>query len=406
MRSDQTVKEIRTLRDAPVSARERWIYVAGFNVGRSTVASPRVDREARDIAHLLERGARVAILSHQGRHHDGSAEHLGHVAARLTDLGVPTAYDADATHPVAEARSHTTPAGSAVLFGNTRHHAGEETNDAELAAAFARLGTKVAIGGFSKFHRAHASTVGLLERLPGVLADGVAQEIDRLMPWTGADPDSLGVLVLGGTKQEKTLVGLAELSHSYDLVVPGGAVLNLLLAALGHEIGHSELGVDDPSQKLRLLDAARQALTTCGSRLVLPETVVVAPGADRAGGRRQPVAQPVLPGWRVVDFLVPEQLLDRIARAPRVRALVAGTPCLHSEGHTRASTALLSALAAPHVRALLLGGDTTTELPWSGPTSTGGGSALSLLAHGSTVVLDALEANNRRQDGTEPCPSP
>jgi len=110
-----------------------------------------------------------------------------------------------------------------VVFGNTRDHAGEEANDPELAARFALLGDQVAIGGFSKAHRSHASNVGILKHLPGCAAQSLTREITRLAPWAGTHHDTPSVAVLGGTKPEKTLLGLGCLSRTYTLVVPGAA---------------------------------------------------------------------------------------------------------------------------------------------------------------------------------------
>ncbi|MET1073268.1 MAG: phosphoglycerate kinase, partial [Umezawaea sp.] len=196
------------LRDARLRRGQRWIYSAGFNVTPSQRRSDRLDTELADLGLLLRAGCRVALLSHQGEH--GSALDLDFVADHLrARLAVPVAYHPANTGPDAARRARGIGPGELVVFGNTRHHAGETSGDPALAAEFAGLGDLVAAGGFSKAHRAHASNVGILAFRPGFLADSVVREVELLAPWAGVRDDRVSVAVLGGSKPEKTLTGLA-----------------------------------------------------------------------------------------------------------------------------------------------------------------------------------------------------
>ncbi|WP_078899929.1 phosphoglycerate kinase [Streptomyces sp. SBT349] len=380
------------LDERAVTAGERWIYSAGFNVDPALTSTGRIDSELADLRRLADAGARVAVLSHQGSHRDGSAGSLAHVAAHLSRrLGRRVPYVPENASAAAVHAAEQLGPGDIALFGNTRHHAGEERGSDELARAFALLGDRVAVGGFSKAHRAHASNTGLLRRLPGHAAGSLAAEVRFLSPWADRGDGATRAAVLGGRKPEKTLVGLVHARRTCDLVVPGGVVLNTLLRAAGHQVGASDLG----SRPAACLDAARAVLGERGpGRLHLPRTVWAAPLADgKLAGEARPfaVTDGVPADHAVVDFDVEPWALELLARVDR--AVLAGTPSRYLDGHTRSSGALLSALSGPGGRALLLGGDTVSELPWSGPVSTGGGSALELLATGTCAVLDALRAN-------------
>ncbi len=378
------------LREQELRRGERWVFSAGFNTADPERNPQRVDAELADLERLAASGARVAILSHQGRFADGTARSLQRVASRLRErLGRPVAYWPDPTSEQARRAARELGEGELALFGNTRLHAGEEANDRWLARRFAALGDRVAIGGFSKAHRRHASNVGILEFLPGCLADSVVRELELLGPWRGP-AGRLSIAVVGGLKREK-LAALAGLADDYDVLVPGGAALNLLLRAAGAEIGDSDLGEVGAE-----LAAAEALLAAAGPRLHLPGQFVVAP-AGRAGagaGRLVEVAAGVPRGEAIVDFVLEpwlcEQLGDAVAGGGRM--LIAGTPALCDRGHLRAVAPLLRAAAAPRVDAILLGGDTVAELPWCGPSSTGGGSALRFVAGGEWPVLDALAA--------------
>ncbi|MFD5141918.1 phosphoglycerate kinase [Streptomyces sp. NPDC058401] len=387
------LRGIPVLGERRIGPGERWIFSAGFNVDARLTSTGRIDSELPDLARLAEAGARVAVLSHQGSHRDGTAVPLPHIASYLArELGRPVRYFPENATPAAEQEARAMGEGEIVLFGNSRAHAGEERDDPELARRFAALGDHVAVGGFSKAHRAHASNTGLLRHRTGCAATSLVAEVRALAPWAdGGSEEGPAAVVLGGRKPEKTLVGLAHLTGSHDLVVPAGVVLNTVLKSLGHEVGASDLGERPEACEL----AARQALTRPGgARVHLPRTVLVAP-ADRIGQTRaRPVeiADGVPAGHAIVDFVVRPWALELLARAGS--AVVAGTPSRYLAGHTVSSDAILAALSATSGAVLLLGGDTVAELPWSGATSTGGGSALTLIVQGTCAVLEAL----RRDD--------
>lgn len=384
------------LADRPVVPGERWIFSAGFNITSRDLS--RVDSELADIASLADQGARVAVLSHQGRHGDGSARHLDDIARYLAEqLHRPVHYCPDNASDAALAHSQALAPGEVCVFGNARHHAGEEANDPELAARFAGLGDHVAVGGFSKAHRRHASNHGILAHRPGWAAESLLQQIRVLAPWAGSRPGVLSVAVIGGVKPEKTLLGLASFTRTYDLVVPGGAVLHHLLRAEGHSVGASELG----DRADACTQAAIQAARAATARIHLPRTVVIArrDGRQYTGRQVIPIADGVPDGHAIVDFLPEPWLLEELRRlrAAGGRVIVAGTPSVHTSGFSTASGLAADLAGAPTVDGILVGGDTVAELPFGGPTSTGGGSALHYLRHADLPVLEALRDNAARR---------
>jgi phosphoglycerate kinase len=380
------------LRDQRVTADQRWVYSAGFNVGPELADTSRIDIELDDIGRLSDAGARVSVLSHQGSWGDGSARHLDYVARYLQDrLQRPVRYFPENASSAAEQVSLAMRPGEVILFGNTRFHAGEAANDPFLAYRFAALGDAVAVAGFSKAHRRHASNAGITRHLPGFVTGSVEKEVRRLSAWAGRATTGPSVAVLGGRKPEKTRIGLTGFCRTYDVVVPGGVVLNLLLRALGYEVGGSELG-SDPD---RCGHVTEQVLALRERAIIhVPDTVLIAPVAwpEARPARRIKVTQGVPGDHMIVDF-VPRTWLCRYLHslaAEGGRAVLAGTPGCYLQGHRFACRALLSYLSRPAVQALLLGGDTVAELPWQGAFSTGGGSALQFLAEGTCSVLDAL----------------
>ncbi|KUJ68991.1 hypothetical protein ACZ90_14130 [Streptomyces albus subsp. albus] len=384
---------MRLLREHPTAPGERWVYSAGFNVGPALADTGRIDTEVDDLRELAAAGARVALLSHQGSAKDGTARHLDYLAGYLgRSLGREVRYLPECSSPQAHRWAAELRDGEIALFGNVRLHAGEERGERELAAALARLGDRVAVGGFSKAHRRHASNVGILDFLPGYAASSLLRETELLRPWA-ADGETAGsVAVLGGVKAEKTVVGLESLTRGYDVVIPGGVVLNTILAVSGYPVGASELG----TRPERCAAVARTVLGRRNrARIHLPRTVLIA-GPDGAT-RTIRVEAGVPDGWAIVDFDLAPWAVDAVREAGRV--LVAGTPGRHAEGNHRAAAAVLGARGPGDPRTLLLGGDTVAELPWTGPRSTGGGSALHYLADGTCAVIEALKDNGRQGVG-------
>jgi phosphoglycerate kinase len=374
---------VASIRTARIRAGDRWVFSAGFNVDARLSSTERIDEELDDLAMLAGRGARVAVLSHQGKHGDGSATHLGHVARYLgSRLGRRVDYFPENASPTARRRAGAMRPGEVVVFGNTRHHAGEERDDPALGRAFARLGDALVLGGFSKLHRAHASNDAILRHLPAHLASSVERAVAELDGWTR--PEGRSLAVIGGVKAEKAEIGLPHLARHYERVIPAGTVLNAVLRAAGMDVGDSSLG----ERPARALAAARSVLTGPSShRLVLPARLIVA--GDHGEVRRIAVGDPVRRRERIVDFEFPTAALGPLDEPTRV--LVAGTPSAAHEGHRHAARAVERCCGDPRATALLLGGDTVHDLPAAvARRSSGGGSALALIATGSAAALDAL----------------
>lgn len=400
--TDQTYpgeSHLHALADQHVVPGERWIYSAGFNVKLDLRDTSRIDCELADLSFLANSGARVAILSHQGRRRENNVLELGFVARYLEEqLQRPVGYSNDNVSPAAVDRSHRISPGEIVLFGNTRSHAGEERNDPRLAERFAQLGDRVAVGGFSKAHRAHASNVGLLDYRPGYAADALLDEVQRLRLWSGGRQDgALALACVGGLKREK-LALLGRLAERYDVIIPGGAVLSVLLREAGVAIGASDVG-----ECGRCAHVARALLSgRTRAEVVLPDEVVVARPGIGGGWRdaRSVLVRHGVPATHaIVDLVLPPRAREwlRLLAAQGGRAILAGTPSCYLDGYTGAADELLDGLAASAIDALLVGGDTVAELPWLGATSTGGGAALEYLATGRLAVLDALAAAGARK---------
>jgi phosphoglycerate kinase len=228
---------------------------------RIVTAIPTIDR-------LRAAEARVVMASHLGRP-DGvdrrlSMRPVGDALGRLGGFPVVVAEDV-----VGEsARALSDGAGDAVvLLENTRFEPGESTNDPSLSDRLAGLADAFVMDAFGSAHRAHASTVGVAERLPSVAGPLLVAEVEAFEGLL-AEPARPFVVILGGAKVSSKIGVIERLVGRVDRLLVGGAMCFTLLAARGRGVGKATIEEDMVPRLARILDEH-------GDRIVLPSDIVV-----------------------------------------------------------------------------------------------------------------------------------
>lgn len=262
-----------TLDDLNVS--ERTVLVrSDFNV-------PLEDGEVADdfrirmalptIQRLREAGAKVVVCSHLGRPKGADpAFSMAPVAARMSELAgfEVRALGAVVGDEVQQAVSDAGP-GDVLVLENTRFEPGETKNDPDLADRLASLADVFVQDAFGSVHRAHASTVGVAERIRSAAGPLLVAELESLGRFLGA-PERPYVVVLGGAKVSDKLGVIENLLPKVDTMLVGGGMCFTLLAARGYEVGSSLVEEDQVDSVRSLLDGPH------GDRIRLPSDVVVA----------------------------------------------------------------------------------------------------------------------------------
>jgi phosphoglycerate kinase len=226
------------------------------------------------VTELADKGAIVLILAHFGRPKGQRNPEFS--LAMLTQpysdvLGRPVRFIDDVAGEAAEAAAATLNPGDIAILENTRFHAGEEKNDAELAAQIAKLGDLYVNDAFSAAHRAHVSTEGLARQLPAFAGRAMEAELDALEKALG-NPQHPVAAVVGGAKVSTKLAVLKHLVGKVDHLIIGGGMANTFLAARGVDVGKSLCEHDLTGTAEEILDAADKA----GCTVHLPYDVVVA----------------------------------------------------------------------------------------------------------------------------------
>jgi len=236
------------------------------------------------ITYLLDHGCRVVLASHLGRPKGKVVPELrmDPVAARLAELlGRPVGKADDCVGPEVEAAVAGLASGDLLLLENLRFHAEETANDPVFAGELATLADVYVNDAFGTAHRAHASTVGVPQVLPGVAGLLMARELEilgRLL----ADPARPFVVLLGGAKVSDKIGVIEKMLTLADAILVGGAMCFPLLAARGAGVGRSK--VEEGTAEVAAGALAAAAASQC--EFELPTDVVVAPEPAAAAQRR------------------------------------------------------------------------------------------------------------------------
>jgi phosphoglycerate kinase len=221
---------------------------------------------------LLDRGARLVVCSHLGRPEGRVVEdlRLAPVAQRLEQaLGAKVEALPVVTGP--DALAATMSAADVILLENLRFEPGETENDPVFADALAELADAYVNDAFGAAHRAHASVVGVAERLPSAAGLLLQEEVSKLGRVLHA-PERPFVAVLGGAKVSDKLAVIDNLIARADSICIGGAMAFTLLLAEGSPVGKSLVERDRVDEVRATLERAKER----GVEIHLPTDVVAA----------------------------------------------------------------------------------------------------------------------------------
>jgi phosphoglycerate kinase len=391
----------KTIRDVDVAGKRVLVRV-DFNVpleqGRIT-DDTRIRATLPTIQELIQRGARVILLSHLGRP-DGKVREelrLAPVAERLAELlGQPVHYVRDCLGPEVERAVQELQPGEVLLLENVRFYPDEEKNDPEFARRLAALGDLFVNDAFGAAHRAHASTAGIAHYLPAVAGLLMERELEFLSR-TLEHPQRPFTALIGGAKVSTKIKVLDNLLQKVDRLLIGGGMANTFLKAQGYEVGRSLLEPEFVEYAAGLLQRAQQR----GVTLLLPVDAVVAPAAAPDAPRQIVDVARVPSDMMILD--IGPRTVELFAQALRESATILWNGPVglfevppFAEG-TRALAAVIAEATRHRAISIVGGGDTVAAVEQMGlgtqmtHLSTGGGAALELLEGRELPGVAALQ---------------
>mgnify|MGYP001826871207 CR=1 FL=1 len=261
----------------------------------------RISRALPTLEYLLERGGCVVVTSHLGRPKGkpDPAYSLEPVAKDLEKRLPSVSFVPHLVGPEAAAAVEKLEAGHLLLLENTRFHPGETKNDPELSRELGALGDVFVNDAFGAAHRAHASTVGVVQPIRergGAAVAGLLMEREiQYLAVALESPQRPFVAVLGGAKISGKIDLIQALLPRVDRLLIGGAMANTFFRALGLETGESLVEEDR-------IEMARDALQLADDRILLPVDCTVASEIREDAVTRMVERSEVEPGDRIGDI--------------------------------------------------------------------------------------------------------
>jgi phosphoglycerate kinase len=289
-------RKLRTIPDLGGLAGHRVLVRCDFNVplenGRIT-DDLRITATLPTLNELLDAGASLVLVSHLGRPKGKVDERyrLAPAVRRLAEL-LPDRKVAGlgmVTDPASGAEVEALRPGEVAVMENLRFDPGEESNDPAFAGALASLAEVYVDDAFGAAHRAHASVVGVAERLPSAAGRLMQREVEVLSTLLHGAKEPF-VAILGGAKVSDKLGTVNALVERVDALLIGGAMAFSFLAAEGGQVGRSLVEPDRYDEVRR----ARKLADERGVLIQLPEDVVAAPELS-LDARRETVRADAIP---------------------------------------------------------------------------------------------------------------
>jgi phosphoglycerate kinase len=406
-----------SVRDAQVKGRRVLVRV-DFNVPLRDAAPGReaegVRREVADdtriraalptIELLRERGAAVILVSHLGRPGGrvDPALSMAPVAERLGELlGTEVKLASGVIEGDVDLTCGALGPGDVLLLENVRFEPGETRNDQKLAESLATLADLYVNDAFGAAHRAHSSTAGVADHIPGYAGLLLEREVTELSAVIESPRRPL-VVVLGGAKVSDKIGVIDRFLDLADKILIGGAMAFTFFRAQGIGTGDSLVEEDG-------IPLAEKALARVGegegAELVLPVDLVLGREFDADTERRESDGAEVPEGWMGLDVGPRTAELYAQAVAGAGTVLWNGPMgAFEMEPFAAGTRAVAEAVARAQGTTVVGGGDSVAALKQFGLDgevdwlSTGGGASLELLEGrklpGVEALIDAKEAEN------------
>ncbi len=262
--------------------------------------STRIDSALKTIEYLLDKKAKIILLSHLSRiktledkqSNKKSLEIVyRYLKAKL--LGIEISFEKDNQSKTLVEKSKKMNNGSIMLLENTRYadvnDKGEvvkleSKNSPELGKFWASLGDVYVNDAFGTSHRSHASNVGIAKNIKeSAIGFLVETELKNLTKAVN-HPMHPVIAIFGGAKIADKVESIKYIGQFADKILIGGGMSNNFLKVKGYEIGKSLF--DESS-----MEVTNQLYEEFKDKIVLPKDVVCAESYDSKTSRTYAVDQ-------------------------------------------------------------------------------------------------------------------
>ena len=235
----------------------------------------RIDRTVPTIKTLMNKGAKVVVISHFGRP-EGKGDmknSLSHVAPELEKaLGKKVVFVSDCIGTEVENAVNKMTGDEVLLLENLRFYDEEKKGNEDWAKELVKPADVYVSDAFSTAHRAHASMVAAAKLLPSAMGLLMAEEVNALTSGLN-NPTRPLMAIVGGSKVSTKLDLLNNLVKKVDKLVIAGGMAHTFLKVLGAQ------GINESNSLVQtdMLDTAKEILATAKANnceIILPQDLV------------------------------------------------------------------------------------------------------------------------------------
>ena len=261
----------KTVKDIDLKGKKVFVR-CDFNVPmdekQNITDNTRIKAALPTIKYLLEQNCKIILASHLGRP-KGEVKpefSLKPVAKELSKLlGKDVIKANDVIGEDATSKAENLKEGEIMLLENVRFHREETDNDPEFAKKLASMAEIFVNDAFGTAHRAHASTTGIADYIPGVAGFLIEKEL-KFLGNAINNPERPFVAILGGAKVSDKIGVIDSLLDKVDTLMIGGGMAYTFFKAQGYNVGNSLCEVEKTDLALEEMEKAKAK----GVKLLLP----------------------------------------------------------------------------------------------------------------------------------------
>ncbi|MGQ9759968.1 MAG: phosphoglycerate kinase [Candidatus Methanomethylicaceae archaeon] len=368
----------------------------------------RIGSHASTITELLEKGASVTILAHQGRPGDSDFTTLANHATLLSKyLKREVNYVEDIFGPAARSAISSSKPGDVVLLENVRFYSEENIEKVPevqartyLVRYLASLFSVYVNDAFATSHRSHPSLTGFPIVMPSCGGRLLQKEVDFLSDVMDKVSKPC-IFVLGGGKVQDSVQLMEALLPKgvADKVLLTGLVSHLFMIARGERLGKATVRIIEGKGLYSLLPRAQSLLNKYPDKIVTPVDVAVLRSDKRV---EFPLGQ-VLEYSPIYDIgSRTVELYSNIMQDAKIIIMRGPAGYIEDQRFCKGSEELLKAIVRSGARVLLGGGHLriiserlgiATKIEYF---STGGGAFITFLSGEKLPAIEVLAVSAQK----------
>lgn len=360
------------------------------------------------LRELMDRGAKVTVLAHQGRPGDYDFIPLNEHAQYLSQYtGKKVRYVDDLIGKHALRAMDALAEGEAILLKNVRDfpeeqvkRSPEEHAQSVLVKALAPKFDLFVNDAFGSSHRSHASLVGFTAVMPSAAGRLMEKEV-RTLTQVFMSPKRPSTFIFGGTKFADALQVIQTLAEreNVDNILVAGLAGYSFLWAMGERIGSKTQELASRDVDAGVIEGAKKLMQRHGGKIRLPVDAAI-----DVDGRRVEVALRDMPEDGAVKDIGPKtsEEFSRIIMGSKTVFLSGPPGVFESNEFCKGTAELFDAIVESEAFCVIGGGHSSAAAAKLGIQekmsyiSTGGGALERLMLGKPMPVVEALKASAKK----------